>query len=86
MELFFPGFIYGILQILTGNRSVGRDLYNVHSVDITEFFFFCKCCTGHTALLIIFIKEVLESNSCQSLALTAHIHMLLRLNCLMQAV
>ena len=73
-------------MVLTDDRSVGRNLNNVHCIDITELFFLCKSCTCHTTLLIIFVKEVLECDGCQSLALTFDLNMLFCFDCLMKAV
>ena len=84
--LFLLGLIYCIIQILTDHRPVGRDGDDVHSVNVTELLFLCQGSTCHTRLLGIFIKEVLEGNSSQGTALTAHVHMLLGLNGLMESV
>ena len=86
VEFFFLCHVYGIFEVFTLYRSVSRDLYNVHSVDITELFFLGKSCTGHTALLIIFIKEVLECNSSKSLTLSLNLNMLFCFDCLMKSV
>ena len=60
--------------------TVGRDLYNVHAVDITELFFLGEGCTCHTAFFVIFVEKVLEGNGCESLALSFNLHMLFRLD------
>ena len=86
MELFFPGFIYGILQILTGNRTVRGNLDNIHTVNITEFLLFGKCRTGHAGLLIKLVKEVLEGDGCKGLTLSFHLHVFLGFNGLMKSV
>ena len=86
IEFFFLCHVYGIFEVFTLYRSVGRNLYNVHSVDITELFFLGKSCTGHTALLVIFIEEVLECNGCKSLALSLDLNMLFCFDCLMKSV
>ena len=86
MEFFFFGHVYRIIQVFTENRSVGRDFNYVHSVDITELFFFGKCSTGHAGFLFIFIEEVLECDCCKCLALTFYLYMLFCLDCLMQAI
>ena len=86
IEFFFLCHVYGIFKVFTLYRSVGRNLYNVHSVDITELFFLGKSCTGHTALLVIFVKEVLECNGCKSFALSLDLNMLFCFDCLMKSV
>jgi len=85
-EFFFLGHIYRVIQVDTLNRTVCRNLDNVHAVDITELFFLCQGCTCHTCFLCIFIEEVLECNSCKRLALTFYFYMLLRFDCLMKSV
>ena len=94
---FFHGFndcvvfflfclIYCVFEIFSLNRTVGRDLYNVHSVNITELFFLSQGSTCHTALLLILVEQVLECNSCQCLALSSDLHMLFCFDRLMQSV
>ena len=86
MIFFCFCFIYRIFKVFSLNRFVCRDFYNVHSVNITELFFFCKSRTCHTALLLKFIKQVLECDRRKRLALSAHFYVFLRLNRLMQPV
>ena len=85
-QLFLLGLVYCIMQILTDDRSVRRDLHNIHSIDLAEFLFLCKSRTGHTCLFVKFIKEVLEGDGCKSLALPLYLHMLLGLDGLMKSV
>ena len=85
-ELFLLRLIYGILQILTDHWLVGRNLNHVHTINIAEFLFLCQSRTGHAGFFGIFIEEILEGNRSQRLALTFHLHMLLGLNCLVQAI
>ena len=83
VKLLFPGLVNGILQVLSRNRLIGRNLDDIHAINITEFPLLC---TGHTCFLFKFIKEVLERNRCKGFALTLHLYMLFCLNCLVQAV
>ena len=85
-EFFFLRLIYRILMIDTCNRTVGRNLNNVHAVNITELFFLRQSRTGHTSFLLKFIEEVLECNGCKCLALSLNLYMLLCLDCLMQTI
>ena len=78
--------IYGIVQVDTLYRTVGRNLHNVHAVNITEFFFFGKRRTCHTCFFLIFVKEILEGDRCECLTLTFYLYMLFRLNRLMQTI
>ena len=75
-----------IVKILSLYRFVRRNLHNVHSVNITELFFFRQSRTCHTALLLKLIEQVLECDRRQRLALPAHLYMLFRLDRLMQTV
>ena len=86
IEFLFFCHINSVFQVFTLYRFVGRDLNNVHSVNITELFFLSKRSTCHTAFFCIFVKEVLESNGCKSFALTFYLYMLLGLNSLMKSV
>ena len=74
-EFFFLRLIYRILMIDTCNRTVGRNLNNVHAVNITELFFLRQSRTGHTSFLLKFIEEVLECNGCKCLALSLNLYM-----------
>ncbi len=85
-ELLLLGLIHRIVQILTGNRLIGRDLDNVHPVDLPELLLFRQRRTGHTCFLRKFIKQILEGDRRKRLALSLHLHMLLRLDRLMQSV
>ena len=85
-EFFFLGHVNRVFQIHTGNRLVGRDLNNVHSVNIPELFLLGESRTGHTGFLLIFIKEVLEGDRCQSLAFPAYLYMLFCLDSLMKTI
>ena len=53
---FLFRLIYRIFQVFSENRLIGRDLNNIHTINITELFFLSQGCTGHTTLLIILIK------------------------------
>ena len=86
LEFFFFRLVYSILVVDTRNRTVGRDCDRIHAVRITELLLLGQRSTGHTCFLAELIEEVLESDSCQSLALAAYIDMLLRLDCLVQAI
>ena len=85
-EFFFLGHIYRVIQVDTLNRTVCRNLDNVHTIDLTELLFLCQSRTSHTCFFRIFVKEVLECNGGQCFALTAYLYMLFRLNRLMQTV
>lgn len=48
MIFFFLGLINSILFVHTDDWSVGRDLDNIHTIDITKLFFFGQGSTCHT--------------------------------------
>ena len=75
-----------VLMVHSLYRLVGGDLHHVHAVNIAEFFFFRQCRTGHAAFLFVFVEVVLERNGGQGLAFSAHLHVFLGFNGLMQAV
>ena len=86
VEFLFLCHVNSIVKIFTLYYTVGRDLYNVHAVDITELFFLGKRCTCHTAFFVIFVEEVLESDGCKSFALSFNLNMLFRLDRLMKTI
>ena len=86
VEFLFLCHVNSIVKVFTLYYTVGRDLYNVHAVNITELFFFGEGCTCHTAFFIIFVEKVLEGNGCESLALSLNLHMLFRLDRLMKTI
>ena len=73
-------------MILTDDRTVGRDLHNVHAVDILELALFRLGGTGHTGLLLVFVKVILEGDRSERPALTLDLDFLLGLDGLVQAV
>ena len=85
-EFFFLCHVNRVFQIHTGYRFIGWNFNNVHTVNIPEFLFFGKRGTGHTGFFVIFVKEVLEGNRRQCLTLSPYLHMLFRLNGLVQTV
>ena len=85
-QLLLAGLVHRVLMIHTNHWLVRRYRYNVHSVDLTKFLFLCQCRTSHSGFLLIFIKEVLERDRRQSLALSLYLYALLRLNRLMKSV
>ena len=86
VKFFFSGLVNNIIIINSCNRSVGRNLNNIHSVDFTELLLLRKSSTCHTGLLLKLVKEILECDCRKSPALTSDLYMLLRLNSLMKSV
>ncbi len=86
MEFFLLGHIYGVIQILSDYRFIGGNLNNVHAVNVTELLLLCQGRTCHTGLLCIFVKEILEGDRRERLALPLYLHMLLSLDGLVQSV
>ena len=86
VEFLFFRHVYGIVHIHTDDRAVGRDLDNVHAVDVTELLLLGEGSTGHAGFFLVFVKEVLERDGCQSLALSSYFNVLFCLDCLMQTI
>ena len=86
MKLLFSCLIDDVIVIYSGNRSVGWNLNNIHSIYLTELFFLSESRTGHTRLLLELVKEVLECDCGKCSALTSYLNMLLCLDSLMKSV
>ena len=86
LVLFSLGLVDRIFIVHTDDRNIGRDLNNIHSVDLAEFLFLRERGTGHTGFLLVFVKQILECDRRQRLGFTSDLDMLLRLNGLMQTV
>ena len=86
VKLFLSRFVYGVLMVDSLHRLVGGDLHHVHAVDIPEFLFLGQRRTGHARFFLKFIEEVLEGDGGKGFTLSLNLHVLLRLNGLMQAV
>ena len=86
IQLFLFRLISTVLVIDSGYRAIRRYNDNVHAIDIPELFFLSQCRTGHTALFIKFVEEVLERNGRKCLALSLDLYMLLCLNRLMKTI
>ena len=85
-EFFLLGHIHRVVFIHTGNGLIGRNFDDVHAVDITEFLFFRQRSTGHACFFLILIKEVLERDGCQGLALSSDFYMLFGFDRLVEAI
>ena len=83
LELFLLRLINRIIQINSLYRSVGRNLDNVHGVNVSKLLFLSLCSTGHSGLLLELVEEVLEGNGSQGSGLSLYLYMLLGLNGLM---
>ena len=86
VEFLFLRLVNGVVLINTEHRAVGRNHDNVHLVDISELLLLRLSRTGHAGLLSEFIEEVLEGDGSQRAALSLNLHMLLRLDGLVQSV
>ena len=86
IDLFCFCLVNQIFVVNTPHRFIGRNLDNVHAVNITEFLFLSQGCTCHTGFLFVFIKEVLESNGGKGLAFPFDLHPFFCLDGLMKAV
>ena len=75
-----------IRMVDSGDFTVGRDLDDVHTVDVLELALFRLGGTGHAGLFLIFVEEVLERDRRECTALAFDLNVLLSLDGLMQAV
>ena len=78
--------IYHIVMIDTRNRTVRRNLDDIHAVNIAELLLLGQRRTCHTRFLLELIEEILECDRRKCLALALYLYMLLRFDCLMQSV
>ena len=85
-ELRIFCLINNIWKVFSLNRSVSWNTNNVHTVDWTEFLFFCLSSTSHTTFLSVFIEEVLERNCSKSLTFSLYFNMFLSFNSLMKTI
>ncbi len=85
-QLLLPGLVHRVLEVLTNHGHIGGNLHHVHAVDLTELFFLRQGRTGGAAFFLEQIKEILEGDGGQGLALPLHLYMLLGLYGLVQAV
>ncbi|CCY91854.1 uncharacterized protein BN461_02208 [Bacteroides sp. CAG:1076] len=84
--LFTFCFVYTIVHIDAGNRTVCRNNYYIQLINIPEFSGFCFCCTGHTRKLMIHTEVILQSNSCKSLSCSFNLNTFLSFYSLVQSV
>ena len=84
--LFCFCLVYRVFQIFSLDWNIRRYLNHIHAVNIPELLLLCQSRTGHAALFVKFIKEVLECDRSKSLALPFYLYVLLRLNGLVQSV
>ena len=78
--------IYTVIQVLTQDRSVGRNLNYIEFVDIPELTRLCACRTGHTCELVVHTEVVLECDGSEGLCGSLYLYMLLSLYSLVQAI
>ena len=86
VQLFLSRLVHSVLSVFPDNGLVGRNFNDIHAIDIAELPLLRKRRTGHTRFLFKQIKEILEGNIGERLALALYLHMLLCLDCLMQTV
>ena len=86
IELAALGLVDHVVEVLADHGLVGGDLHHVQVVDALELLLLGLGGAGHAADLFIHAEVVLEGDGGQRLALALHLHMLLGLDGLMQAV
>jgi len=85
-EFFSLGLVDGVLVVVADDGAVGRDLDDVHAVDIAELALLGQGGTGHAGLFIEFIEKVLEGDRRQGPALALDLDVFLGLDGLVEAV
>ncbi len=78
--------VNAVVHILSGYRTIGRDLHHIKFIDIPELPGLGDCRTGHTGQLMIHTEIVLQCNRSKSLGGSLHLDMFLGLYSLMQSV
>ena len=78
--------VHGILMINADDRTVRRDLDDIHPVNVPELLFLRQRRTSHAGFFVVFIEKILEGDRRQRAALPLDLDMLLGLDRLMQAV
>ena len=86
VELGLLCLIDKVIVVDTGDRPVGRDHNNIKLVDRPELACLRLRCTGHTGKLVIHTEVVLEGDGCECLRSGLDLHVLLRLDSLMESV
>ena len=86
LELLLLGLVYRVVQIDSLYRTVGGNADNIHEIDVPELLLLGLSGTGHAGLLVKLVEEILEGDGGQGSGLTLHVHMLLRLDGLVETV
>ena len=85
--VFLAGsLIYTVIQVLTQDRAVGRNLNYIELIDIPELTRLGACRTGHTCELVVHTEVVLECDGSEGLCCSLYLYMLLSLYSLVQAI
>ena len=71
---------------MTRNRPVCRDHHHIKFVDRPELTCLCLRSTCHTGKFVIHTEVVLKGDCSECLSCCLHLHILLRLDCLMKSV
>ena len=93
LDLLDDGPVLGVLGlidhvgvVLAGQGAVGGNLHDIQLVDGAELLLLREGGTGHAGELVVQTEVVLEGDGGQSLALPLHLHPLLGLDGLVQAL
>ena len=80
------GLVHHVVVVNALHGLVGGDLHDVQLVDGAELFLLGHSGTGHAGELVIEAEVVLEGDGSQGLGLVGHLHVLLGLDGLVQAL
>ena len=86
IELGLLCLIYKVIVVDTCYRSVCRDYDHIQLVDRPELACLRLGCTGHTGKLVVHTEVVLKSDGCECLCCSLDLHILLRLDRLVESV
>ncbi len=86
LELGLGGFVNHVRAVLPDHGPVGGNLHHVQLVDFREFLLLGHGRAGHAGELLVHAEIVLKGDGGQGFALPGHLHALLGLNGLVQAL
>ena len=82
-SIFFSSrFVDAVFHIVTLNRTVSRNFYNIKFINIPELACFSRRCTSHTSQFMIHTEIILQSNSGKGLCGGFNFHMFFSLHSL----
>ena len=78
--------IDAVVEVLADHRTVGRNLHDIELVDVPELTRLRRSRTRHTGELVVHTEVVLQRDGSEGLCGSLHLHVLLGLDSLVQAI